>query len=485
MNRRVKLPLSACLAGLLAAALLLPAFLSANDEAWPEPQVTRDTSPLDRANQQSIVSFADIVEPVTPGVVGVFSSRTVDVEDLLRRMYGLPPAEEDAESGETDEEVIQQGMGSGFIVSEDGYVLTNHHVISGGSQSIAEEITVRLPDGREFDAAYVGSDPQTDIAVLKVEASGLPSLRLGDSDQLRVGDIVFAVGNPLDVGLTVTQGIVSAKGRTDLRLPGGPMFQNFIQTDAAVNFGNSGGPLIDAEGRVIGINTAILSTGSRGGSIGIGFAIPANLAYNVMNSLIESGEVRRGFLGVRLVALDRNMASAFGLDSTKGALVENVLPGMPADAAGIKHGDVILEIDGERVDTPNELIFLISRRAPGDSVDLELQRWGNREAVAVTLGDRQNLFNAEPQVTAPTAPQQFVEGIRVRPLNDQLKDEYDIPGTLDSGLVVTGMTDDSPFEDILEPGYVIVEVNGNEVNSSDEARSFLREGKANAFYVYR
>ncbi len=453
--------------------------------------IQRDLTPLDRDNAARIVSFADIVEPVTPGVVSIFTELSAgdtdeqnELDEFLRRMYGLPPR-----GGEEDS--LEQGMGSGFIVSPDGYILTNHHVVSGDDDVVSDKISVVLTDGREYDAQFVGSDPKTDIAVLKISAENLPVLTMGDSDGLRVGDIVFALGNPLEVGLTVTQGIVSAKGRTDLLIPDGPEFQNFIQTDAAINLGNSGGPLIDGEGRVVGINAAILSTGYYGGSIGIGFAIPINLAYRVMNSLIDSGEVRRGFVGMQLGPLSRNMALAFELESTKGALVESVMPGLPADEAGIEHGDVILSADGELVDTPRELIFLISRRSPGETIDMELLRWGERQTVQVTLGDRDALLGidtgaADMNSTEDAVPEfELLPGVRVSPLDAHLKQRLGLSGDAGlAGLVVREVGEDSPYRSFFELGVVVVEINGDFIDSEDNLRAALKPSGANAFYLY-
>lgn len=482
------LSFTVCTAALLVLALPL-ACAEEKTPARAPLTITQDKGPLDRADSGRITSFADVVEPITPGVISVFSTRVVEddprreqLEEFLRRMYGLPPAEEDEDDEQPER--MERGMGSGFIVSENGYILTNHHVVAGRSNEVSDDITVKLPDGREFEAEFIGSDPDTDIAVLKIEGDNLPALKLADSDQLRVGDIVFAVGNPLDVGLTVTNGIISALGRNELRLPGGPQFQNFIQTDAAINLGNSGGPLIDAEGRVVGINTAILSTGFRGGSIGIGFAIPVNMAYKVMRSLIETGEVRRGFVGLRPGPLTFEMAKALGLDSTKGALVESVIPGMPAAKAGIKHGDVILFVDGDQVDTWRELIYLIARRSPGETVSLDLIRWGEEKRIDIALADR-NDYGATATSAVPSRPATLLEGIVVKVLDLQYRDEYDIPDDVESGLIVIEIEPGSPYGESLEPGMVITEINGQPVTALDEARELLKTNVPNAFYVYR
>ena len=256
------------------------------------PEIKRDSSPLNDGKSAVILSYADVLEPVEKEVVSIDSTRTVhervQANPLLRQFFGDIP--------DQDRESKESGLGSGVIVSSDGYILTNNHVVAD-----ADELTVEFADGRKFPAKVVGADPKTDIAVVKIDATGLPAVTFADSDKLRVGDVVFAVGNPLGVGETVTMGIVSAKGRNHLGILDdddgkGPGYEDFIQTDAAINMGNSGGALVDAKGRFVGINSAIVSP-SRG-NIGIGFAVPVNMAANVMKSLIETGTVTRGFLGV-------------------------------------------------------------------------------------------------------------------------------------------------------------------------------------------
>lgn len=336
--------------------------------------ITWDNTPLDRSNSIQVVSFANMLDDVTPGVVSVYSRKFLDGnrynlppafqdDPFLRRFFGIPDENED--------EPTSEGLGSGVIVSEDGYILTNNHVIDG-----ADEVSVRLNDGRVFDAEVVGVDPKTDIAVLKVNAHELPTLVLANSDQSRVGDVVFAVGNPLRVGLTVTQGIVSAINRTSLSLieeEGG--YENFIQTDASINPGNSGGPLVDARGRVLGINTAILS--QSGGSIGIGFAIPSNLIKSVMNNLIQSGVVHRGYLGIAVDDLTQDLAEQFGLPTTSGALVTQVHSETPAEVAGFEVGDVIVAIDDKSIQSRPDLRLKISQIKPGVSIDIQVIRAGS------------------------------------------------------------------------------------------------------------
>ena len=255
------------------------------------PELKKDFSPVNDGKSVVISSYADVLEPVEREVVSIDSSRTiherVQANPLLRQFFGDIP--------DQDHESKEMGLGSGVIVSSDGYILTNNHVVAD-----ADELTVVFSDGRKFPAKVVGADPKTDIAVVKIDATGLPAAIFGDSDKLRVGDVVFAVGNPLGVGETVTMGIVSAKGRSKLGIlddEKGPGYENFIQTDAAINMGNSGGALVDAKGRFVGINSAIVSPTR--GNIGIGFAIPVNMAANVMKSLIETGTVTRGYLGVQ------------------------------------------------------------------------------------------------------------------------------------------------------------------------------------------
>jgi len=296
---KIRILASALAAGLGIYGLI--GLLHAAEEAprGTMPEIKVDATPLPRAQAPLVTSYADALEEIRHSVVSVYSTKIVRMrgrglpfdDPFFRRFFGPGPEQE---------ERIQSGLGSGVIVSENGYILTNNHVIAE-----SDEIRVALPDGKEFEAEIVGADPRTDVAVLKIDAEDLPSATLADSDQLRVGDLVFAVGNPLGVGQTTTMGIVSATGRSNLQLLRDG-YENFIQTDASINPGNSGGALVDAMGRVVGINTAIIST-SRG-NIGIGFAIPINLAANIMRSLIETGSVARGFLGVSLQDLDADLA---------------------------------------------------------------------------------------------------------------------------------------------------------------------------------
>src|SRR5208283_1322822 len=339
------------------------------------PELKKDFSPLNDGKPGLVLSYADVVEPVQKDVVSIESSKIVheriQANPLLRQFFGDIP--------DQDRESKEMGLGSGVIVTSNGYILTNNHVVEN-----ADELTVELWDGHKYPAKVVGADPKTDIAVVKIDAAGLPAATFADSDKLRVGDVVFAVGNPLGVGETVTMGIVSAKSRNVGILDDVAGYEDFIQTDAAINMGNSGGALIDAKGRFVGINSAIVSP-SRG-NIGIGFAVPVNMAANVMRSLIETGTVSRGFLGVGGDPITPDIAEQVHLPKdTKGVIVTSTGADSPAEKAGIKRRDVILSVNGKPIESHDELRLTISQMPPGAKVALELSRDGKPITMNVTL----------------------------------------------------------------------------------------------------
>lgn len=336
-------------------------------------------------------SYADVVDRVAPAVVTITSARVVRAprqhpffdDPRFREFFGLPRVPENQQPQ------VRRGLGSGVIVSNDGYILTNHHVIDG-----AEEITVGMSDERTFPAKLVGSDPPSDLAVLKIDQSNLPVVNIGDSDRARVGDVVLAIGNPLGLEQTVTAGIISAKGRSTGLSDG--TFEDFLQTDAPINQGNSGGALISAAtGDLIGINSQILSP--TGGNIGIGFAIPVNMARNVMDQLIQTGKVRRGSLGVTIQPVTPDTVSRLGLQNARGALVNSVVPGGPADRAGVRANDVITAVNGTQISDTNALRNIIARTPPGTEVTLTVWRNGREEQVRVRLGE----LNIQPRPAEP------------------------------------------------------------------------------------
>src|SRR6185295_773031 len=327
-----------------------------------------------------VASYADIVSKATPAVVTIHSrmrSRQPQQfpfmdDPFFRRFFG------ERGTPQAPNQPVRQGLGSGVIVREDGYILTNHHVIDG-----ADQIEVDLNDNRSLQAQLVGSDPPSDLAVLKVNASGLPVLALGNSDQTRVGDVVLAVGNPLGVGQTVTMGIISAKGR-QTGLSNGS-FEDFLQTDAPINRGNSGGALVNTNGELIGINSQILSPS--GGSIGLGFSIPSNMARNVMEQLVNSGKVRRGQLGIVVLPIPSEEATKLGVTQGPGVVVYQVQSGSGADRAGLRAGDVITALNGAGVTDPNQFRNAIASTPPGTEITLTVQRGGSDRQVRATLGE--------------------------------------------------------------------------------------------------
>jgi Do/DeqQ family serine protease len=343
------------------------------------PQIVISESNIQRS-VGSTTSFAPVVERVAPSVVSIYSTKTVRgrvlnpfLEDpVLRRFFG-GGEESEARPRRPRQE---QSLGSGLVLSDDGYILTNSHVVDG-----ADEIRVSMVDGREFEARIVGTDPPTDLAVLKIEADNLISAVLADSSMIQVGDLVFAIGNPFGVGQTVTMGIISATERTGFGIT---EYEDFIQTDASVNPGNSGGPLVDADGRVIGINTAILSRG--GGFQGIGFALPINLARFTMEQIIEHGRVTRGYLGIYLQPLTPELARSQRVPDNGGAVVAGIAPNSPAGQAGLRSGDVIVGVDGNRIATGNELRLTIAHMTPGRTPRLSIYRGGKEMELEVEVG---------------------------------------------------------------------------------------------------
>ena len=351
----------------------------------------------------------------------------------------------------------EQSLGSGVILTPDGTIVTNNHVIDGAS-----DIKVQLSDKREFQAKLVGTDPKTDVAILKIDASGLPTLPLGDSTALHVGDLVFAIGDPFGIGETATMGIVSATGRGDLGIEN---YEDFIQTDASINPGNSGGAMIDLHGNLVGINTAIL-TGGSGGNQGVGFAIPISLAKNVMDQILTHGKVVRGYLGVYIQDVPPEMARAFGLEQAGGALVGDVSPDTPAARAGLKKGDVILKLNGEPVDSRNQLTLHVSQTPPGTTVKLGIWRDGKSQDVNITLGELpEKAAKAEGEEASSN---NALEGVDVENITSEIAQQLNLPaGT--HGVVVNDVDPASPAATTgLSRGDVIQEVNHKPVHNVDE-----------------
>ena len=345
------------------------------------PKITLDSSPLPRADHP-IVSYAAVVKKISPSVVNIYTSKTLHIEpavrEYLRELYGFDQVPKDRR---------EQSLGSGVIVSQDGYILTNNHVVQGADEikvAVGEEATI-------YDAKIVGTDPLTDIAVIKVQADNLPSAVFGDSSKIEVGDVTIAIGDPFGVGQTVTQGIVSAKDRGGIGIAN---YEDFIQTDASINPGNSGGALVDAEGRLVGLNTAILSR--TGGNQGIGFAVPVNLARYVMERIVVDGKVTRGYLGVKIQPLTQDLAKQSNLTERKGALIAEVTPGSPGDHAGLKAGDIVKEFDGKPVTNSLRLQLMVAEKAPGSEVTLKVIRQGKEQTLTVKLGELPSELSSEP-----------------------------------------------------------------------------------------
>jgi len=428
--------------------------------AVKKPTLKIDASSISDTKSAVVLSYADALEAIRPAVVSVYSSKMVrqQVPEFLRQF------------GAQGREQKQRGLGSGVIISTDGFIITNNHVIDE-----ADEVKVLLNDEREFTAKVIGTDPKTDVAVIKIEAENLPAATLADSTKLRVGDVVFAIGNPLGVGQTVTMGIVSATGRRVGILDEVGGYEDFIQTDAAINQGNSGGALIDARGRLVGINSAIISTSQ--GNIGIGFAIPVNLASSIMHSLIDTGTVSRGYLGVSTDAITADMAESFGLKpDQKGVIITDLNPADgPAAKAGLQREDVIIAVNDKAVSTRDDLRLVIAQTPPETKVTVKFIRDGKTQTKEVTLG----------KLADDNAPEgELIAGVSVAPLTRELRRENRVDDRVD-GVFITEIAENSPYREILPQGAVIEQINSVLVTDLATAKRALRDGRNRALVYYR
>jgi len=479
-------------------------------------QIKRDASPLPQGGQLQM-SYADVVDTVLPSVVTIFpSSKGVanphqftpeDLEQIppaLRpffdRYFGQPNESNPFERGQNPrrgqpapqrEMPRQRGVGSGVIITADGYILTNNHVVEGADDI---EVAVETRGSRKtYKAEVIGTDPLTDVGLIKIDATGLTPATIGDSTKLRVGDIVLAAGAPMQLNLSITQGIVSALGRSGMgvvssgRMAG---YEDFIQTDAAINPGNSGGPLVDALGRVVGINTAIISRSGMNG--GIGFAIPITMALSIVDDLLEDGQVRRGYLGVGITDLDLEKSNLLGLTDQGGALVTMVGGDSPADRAGVEVGDVIVSADGLKVESSSRLRLLISARKPGTAVPLEILRNGKTITVNAELEELPAEAIAAggpgmmPRGKEKAANPEVVPGIRATELTPQLRKQAKLPEEV-QGLLVQEVDPDSRAAAMgIQKGDVIQEVNRNAVSTLKQAQEIVKETERTALLrIYR
>ncbi len=428
--------------------------------------VAVDETPIPRSHGLTY-SYAPIVKKVAPAVVEIVTTSRVKTaamqqlpgfnDPLWRRFFGVPfgqmkPPGEPAPGRE-------HGLGSGVIITTDGYILTNNHVVDG-----SDTVKVILPDRREFTAKIIGRDPKSDIAVVKIDAGGLPVVPVADSDNVQVGDTVLAIGNPFGVGQTVTSGIVSATGRGNVGIED---YEDFIQTDASINPGNSGGALVDVEGRLIGINTAIFSRS--GGNQGIGFAIPSDLARNVMESLVKYGHVTRGYLGVMIQDVTPALAKEFDLQAPKGALVGEVVTKGPADQAGLKAGDVVVEFNGKKISDSRHLKLIVAETKPGSTIPVKILRDGTAKTLEVTVKRLPGTESLAKADTESSHENGTLNGVGVENLSSQTREQFQVPDNV-SGAVITEVRPDSAAAEAgLKPGDVIEEINRHPVRNADQA----------------
>ena len=463
----------------LSLLLFLPFFASAQTSSELELLISQSKTraKLVQRVQQAVVHIK--VEKILRDAQGQPLNNPFDLynDEVLDRFFpGIRPPRDRQRRNQQQQprDFRQEGMGSGSIINEDGYILTNHHVVGE-----ADVITVKLYDGREFEAKLVGTDPESDIAVVKIDAPNLPVLPTGNSDDVEVGESVIAVGNPFGLTQTVTYGIVSAKGRSNVGIT---EYENFIQTDAAINPGNSGGPLISLRGEIIGVNTAIYTR--NGGYQGIGFSVPINMARGIMNDLINDGRVARGWLGVGIQDLNIDLARAFNLDNTRGSLVTGVMEGTPAERAGLKQGDVVVELNGREVRDSNYFRNEIANARANATVSLKILRNNDggtpRELTFDVLLDERpkELSAARRELLQQQQPQEpdteSVMGFTTQELTPELAQEFQLEST--DGLVVTEVEPRSPAEDAgLRPGMVLQEVNRQRVQDLAALRDLLQQ----------
>jgi serine protease Do len=454
--------------GVIAAGALAVAVSGARSPAAEKTpvEVQLDTKPVNRGTLEP-ASYSTVAKRVAPSVVTITTmtkSRNVGInshdfsgipDPFFRQFFGnqMPQLREQPQSG----------LGSGVIISADGYIVTNNHVVDG-----ADSVTVTFGDGRVLKARVVGRDPQTDIAVVKVDSKDLPAIKFAESAKAEVGDRVLAIGNPFGIGETVTTGIVSAKGRR----PGlGLAYEDFIQTDAAINPGNSGGALVDIDGRLIGLNTAILSRS--GGFQGVGLAVPSDLVRNVVDNLVQNGKVVRGFIGVSIQDVTPALAESFNLKDHTGALVADVTPGSPAAKAGLQGGDVITEVDGKAIADGGQLRMAVSQTAPGTKLAVSVLRDGKTENFTVTTttapNQRRGHGNEPSALPGSVDDTGVLNGVAVSDLDASTRQQFNVPARVRGALITDVAADSASARAGLQPGDVILEINHKAINSADEA----------------
>lgn len=476
MNRTLSNMLYLALGGLLTVVIVSwrPSYAKGDK---PAPKLTVDDAPLQREGSFQ-ASFAPIIKLAAPSVVNIFTTKTIKesgrsmnpfLEPLFREFFG------DQGMRQRPRNYKEQSLGSGVIISSDGYILTSSHVVEG-----ADEVRIVTSGRKEFTAKVVGSDAPTDTAVLKVDGADLPAITLADSDRIEVGDVVLAIGNPFGIGQTVTMGIVSATGRGDLGIVD---YEDFIQTDASINPGNSGGALVDARGRLIGINTAILSR--TGGNMGVGFAIPINLSRGIMDRLVSSGRVARGFLGVGLQTLTPELADQFELKDQSGAVVTVVQDGTPADKAGFQAGDVITEFNKRKVADSRQLRLMVSQTAPKTEVEFKVLRDGKEKEFHVALAELpadlalggSGKFGEPEEKHNPT-----LDGVEVADLSAETRREYNVPNHV-RGALITRVAEDSAASGHLRAGDVILEFEKKAVRGADDAIAMSEKFEGNRVFL--
>jgi len=477
-SRKTGYALLFIIAGLIIGLVIASNFNIQNKSVAQQREVSAESRALLEKFSMALAEVADTAKPV---VVNISTLKTMEMKDnpmshffedpFFKRFFG-----DENPFHAPNRKYESTALGSGVIVRDDGYILTNSHVVKD-----ADEIKVILNNKTEFKGKVIGSDAKTDLAVVKIDAKNLPTLKIGDSSKLRAGELVMAIGNPFGLNQTVTMGIVSAIGRSDVGIAD---YEDFIQIDAAINPGNSGGALVNISGELVGINTAIFSTS--GGYQGIGFAIPSGMAKSVMDSLIGKGKVVRGWLGVHIQSVTPELAKSFGFEDTNGALVADVVEGSPADVGGIKRGDLIIEYAGKKIADTRQFRNIVAATAPGVASDVVVLRDGQKKTLKVKLGE---LTDEKAALEAPAVGRykNNLQGVTVQGLTPAARQSFKIPEKV-TGVIVAEVDDEAVAKKFLHPGDVIQEVNKKRINNVKDYDSVVSGIKADTdvlLVVYR